>query len=147
MARFKFRLEASLSLAEQALESAQRELAEEVRRWQACKLARAAQRENLLTAQEEQRDAARQHPENLELCQIFAHEQQTRLRQCETRLCEQEKVMEKARGRLLTAHQDVEKFRRLKEKQVKAFLLAEAQKEQKILDETGQILYWRQRLI
>lgn len=148
MARLKFRLEASLRLAEQAFEKTQREFAEQVRLWHACKLACTTQRKTLLAAQEEQRDAALHHPENLGICQIFAREQQERLRQCETKQIEQERDMEKARCNLLRAHQDVEKFRRLKEKKVKAFLLAEVQKEQKMLDETGQIMHWlKQRLI
>jgi len=41
----------------------------------------------------------------------------------------------------------VEKLVRLKEKQTKAFQLLELQKEQKILDETGQVLHWRQKIV
>jgi flagellar FliJ protein len=54
--------------------------------------------------------------------------------------------MEKARHILLEAHREVEKLERLKEKQTKAFQLEESQKEQKILDETGQILHWHQQI-
>lgn len=145
MARFRFRLEASLRLAEQALETAQRELAQAVQRWQACIKACSIQEERLHEAQEGQRDAGRHRPEELGSWQIFALDQQRRLRQCDAERREQEAVMEQARHDLGEAHREVEKFRRLKEKQVKAFLLAELQKEQKILDETGQILHWRQQ--
>ncbi|MDQ7096233.1 flagellar FliJ family protein [Desulfosporosinus sp. PR] len=148
MARFQFRLETSLRLAEQALKTARQELSAEIRRWLACKSASEEQRRVLLSAQEEQRNAGRCCPENLGICQVFAQEQQKKLRECEAKQIQQELVLEDARSNLLKAHQEAEKFRRLKEKQLKAFLLAEVRKEQKILDETGQVLYWRkQRLL
>lgn len=145
MARFRFRLEASLRLAEQALEAAQREFAQEGQRWQALVKACAIQQEHFDEAQEGQREAGRHRPSDLGIWQIFALEQRKRLRQCDAERLEQELVMENARCILLEAHREVEKFRRLKEKQTKAFLLAELQKEQKVLDETGQVLYWRQQ--
>jgi len=146
MARFQFRLEASLRLAEQVLETSQRTFAQEVQRWQASVQECALQEERLHAAQEGQRDAGWHHPEELRTWQIFAVNQQLRLRECDAQRCEQESVMEQARHDLAIAHREVEKFRRLKEKQVKAFLWAELQKEQKILDETGQILHWRQKI-
>lgn len=146
MARFKFRLEASLHLAEQVLETAQRTFAQEVQRWQASVQECALQEERLHTAREGQRDAGRHRPEELGTWQVFALNQQLRLRQCDAKRLEQEAVMEQARYDLAQAHREVEKFRRLKEKQVKAFLWAELQKEQKISDETGQILHWRQKI-
>ncbi|MDR3600709.1 MAG: flagellar export protein FliJ [Desulfosporosinus sp.] len=145
MARFLFRLEASLRLAEQVLETAQRKYAQEIQHWQACVKAYTLQEERLFEAQEGQRDAGRQRPEELGNWQLFALDQQLQLRQCEAEQQEQEGIMELARHDLGEAHREVEKFRRLKEKQVKAFLWAELQKEQKILDETGQILHWRQQ--
>ncbi len=147
MAQFLFRLEASLRLAEQALDTAQREFAQEVQRWQACVRASAVQQERFSDAQEGQRDSGRHRPEELGTWQIFALEQQRRLRKCEAERMEQETVMENARHNLLEAHVEMEKFGRLKEKQAKAFRLAELQKEQKVLDETGQVLYWRQQKI
>ena len=145
MARFRFRLEASLQLAEQALETAQRKFAQEVQRLEVCVKACAIQQKRFNEAEEGQRDAGRHRPEELGMWQIFALEQKRRLRQCEFERMEQEPVMENARRLLLEAHREVEKFRRLKEKQAKAFLVAELQKEQKILDETGQVLHWRQQ--
>ncbi len=144
MARFKFRLETNFRLAEQALEAAQREFAQEEKRWQECVRASVLQKERFHQAEEGQRDAGRHRPEELGIWQIFASEQLRRLRQCEGEQREQELVRENARRLLLEAHRDVEKFRRLKEKQAKAFEWAELLKEQKLLDETGQILYWRQ---
>ena len=103
------------------------------------------QEERLQEAQEGQRDVGRHRPEELGRWQIYAFDQQLRLRQCDVELREQEVVMEQARHDLGEAHREVEKLRRLKEKQLKAFLLDQLQKEQKILDETGQILHWRQQ--
>ncbi|HUS88544.1 MAG TPA: flagellar export protein FliJ [Desulfosporosinus sp.] len=146
MARFRFRLEASLRLTEQALETAQRVFAQEVQHWQTLVKTCAIQQERFNTAQEGQRDAGRHRPEELGMWQIFVLEQLRRLRQGEAERLEQERVMENARRLLLEAHREVEKFRRLKEKQAKAFQLAESQKEQKILDETGQVLHWRKQI-
>lgn len=146
MARFHFRLEASLRLAEQALETAQREFAQEVQRWrtlaEACKI----QQIQFNDAQEGHRDAGRHRPIELGIWQIYAAEQQRRLHQCIEALRTQEQIMENVRHILLEAHREVEKLERLKEKQTKAFQLAELQKEQKILDETGQVLHWRQQI-
>ena len=144
MSRFKFRLETNLRLAEQALEAAQQEFAQAERRWQECVRASGLQQERLNEAEEGQRDAGRHRPEKLGIWQIFASEQRRRLRQCEVEQREQEAVREDVRLLLLETHREVEKFRRLKEKQVKAFEWEELLKEQKLLDETGQILYWRQ---
>ena len=145
MARFRFRLEASLQLAEQALETAQRKFAQEVQRLEVYIKACLIQLGRYNEAEEGQRDAGRHRPEELGMWQIYTLEQRRKLRQCELERMEQEPVMEKARHILLEAHREVEKFRRLKEKQSRAFLVAELQMEQKILDETGQVLHWRQQ--
>jgi len=145
MARFRFRLEASLRLAEQVLETAQRKLALEVQQWQRCVLACELQEQRLEEAFEGYREACWEKPGELAGWQIYVREQRNRLQQCQIERTEQEKVMEEARQSLLEAHRETEKFKRLKEKQEKAFWMAELQKEQKLLDETGQVLYWRQR--
>ena len=142
MARFRFRLDASLQLAKQVLQSAQREYALEFQRWQACVLACKAQQASYNEAQEGQREAGRHRPEELKLCQQFAVLQLRRLHHHEAERREQELVMEQARRGLFEAHREVEKYERLKEKQATAFRVAELQKEQKVLDETGQILHW-----
>jgi flagellar FliJ protein len=103
------------------------------------------QQERFEEAKEGHLDAGRHRPEDLGLWQIYTCEQKRRLCQCELERREQEAVMENARLVLLEAHREVEKFQRLKDKQVKAFLAAELQKEQKILDETGQVVHWRQK--
>lgn len=147
MARFRFRLEASLRLAEQALETAQLEFAQEVQLWKTLVEACEIQQEHFNDAQEGQRDAGRHRPEELGIWQLFASEQQRRLHLCNAELRKQELIMENARHILLEAHREVEKLERLKEKQTKAFQSAELQKDQKILDETGQVLHWRQQNI
>jgi len=146
MARFRFRLEASLRLAEQALETAQRGYAQKVQLWKTLVEACEIQQKHFNDAQEGQRDACRHRPIELGRWQIFAAEQQRRLHDCNAEMSTQELVMENARHILLEAHREVEKFERLKEKQTKSFKLAELQKEQKILDETGQVLHWRQQI-
>lgn len=147
MARFHFRLEASLRLMEQALETAQLEFAQEVQRWKTLVEACELQEKQFYDAQEGQRDAGRHRPEELGTWQLFAAEQQRRLHQCNAELRKQELSLENARHNLLEAHREVEKLVRLKEKQTKAFQLLELQKEQKILDETGQVLHWRQKIV
>jgi len=142
MAVFRFRLDASLQLAQQVFESAQQEYALEMQRWQDCVQALKNQQKCYDEAQEGQRDAGRHRPDELGLCQVFALEQRRRLRQCEAKQKEQELVLENARRCLLEAHREVEKYERLKEKQATAFRVAELQKEQKVLDETGQVLHW-----
>lgn len=145
MARFRFRLDASLQLAQQGLELAQRDYAIEYQRWQACIQAYAVQQARYDEAQEAQRNAGRYRPEDLGLCQVFALEQRRRLHQCEANVNEQEPVVEKARRCLLEAHREVEKYERLKEKQATAYQVSELQREQKVLDETGQVLHWLQK--
>lgn len=147
MARFHFRLEASLRLAQQALETAQREFAFEVQRWRTLVEAYEIQQGQFKEAQEGQRDAGRHRPIELGIWQLFAAEQQRRLQQCSEALSKQVRIMENARHILLEAHREVEKLERLREKKAKAFQLAELQKEQKILDETGQVLHWRQNIV
>jgi len=147
MARFLFRLDASLRIAEQALETAQKEFAQAVERWQTCVRACELQQVCFNEAQEGQRDAGRHRPEELGSWQIFASEHQRRLHNCEVDRIGQEPVMENARHILLEAHREMEKFGRLKDKQAKAFQLTELQKEQMVLDETGQVLHWRQKKV
>ncbi|MGI6119838.1 MAG: flagellar export protein FliJ [Desulfosporosinus sp.] len=146
MARFRFRLEVSSRLAEQALEKIQREYVQEVRLWRTLAETYALQQERFIAAQEGQRNIGRKRPEELGIWQIFTSDQQRRLQQCNEELRKQELILENTRLRLLEAYREAEKLKRLKEKQAKAFQLAELQKEQRILDETGQVLYSRKQL-
>lgn len=146
MARFRFRLEVSLQLAQQVLELKQKEYAREMQCWQAYLEACDAQRRRYLEALAAQREAGRRRPEELGLCQVYALQQSRRLEDWETKKREQELCVEKAREGLLEAHREVEKYKRLKEKQSAAFLKKELEKEQKVLDETGQVLHWLGRM-
>lgn len=142
MARFQFRLEASLKHAERASEEAQRSLARETQKYLLLFEARDEQKETWLAALEGQRQAGFTNPENLGRWQTYARLQHQLLLEQEAKLLEQEKIKEKMRLQVIRIHQEVEKLKRLKAKQEKAFVLAEQRKEQKILDEAGQVLFW-----
>ena len=145
MARFRFRLETSLQLAKQVLETAEWKFAREVKRWQACVQACALQREHFNEAQEGQREVGRHQPVDLKIWQVYVTEQGRRLKQYEAERLEQEQVKDNARRIMIEAHREVEKFGRLKETRAQAFRLLELQKEQKVLDETSQIIHWHKR--
>lgn len=144
MAWFKFRLQASLSLAEKALEEAQRRLAEEIILWQKLIDKRDRLEESRQAALEGQRSTGLTHPEELGRWQAFAWEQYLKLQTCETELSAQEERTEEKRGLVLEAYREKEKFLRLRSRQAQAFALAEQRKEQKVLDETAQVVYMRQ---
>ncbi|KLU60377.1 flagellar FliJ protein [Peptococcaceae bacterium CEB3] len=143
MAQFKFRLETSLGLAENALEEAQRRLAEEVLRWQTLMLRRERQERRWLEGLNGQRRA---QPEELGRWQVFARQEYRKLQTCETELQEQEKRKEEQRRRVVESYRRKEKFRRLKGRQSRAWALAEQRREQKVLDEAGQIIYLSRRV-
>jgi flagellar FliJ protein len=146
MSRFHFRLEASRTLAEQTFEKVQREFAQELRLWRSMVEAYENQKKILREALEGQRKISRERPQELGIWQIYISEQQRRLRRCNADLKKQELVIVKVRQNLLEAHRELEKLERLKEKQTRAYQLAELQKEQRNLDETGQVLHWRKQL-
>jgi flagellar protein FliJ len=146
MARFRFRFEASRRLADQVLEMAQRKFAQEMQRWQTLDKACRFYGERFEKALAEQRNAGLHSPEELGYWQIFVLDQKRKLRKSEAERMEQERVLDQERQILIEAHREAEKFRRLKEKQAIAFRLKELLKEQKILDETGQVFYWRQQI-
>lgn len=146
MSRFHFRLEASRTLAEQIFEKVQREFVQELQLWRSMVEAYENQQKILREALEGQRKISRDRPQELGIWQIYISEQQRRLHQCNANLKKQELVIEKVRQNLLEAHRELEKLERLKEKQTRAFQLAELQKEQKSLDETGQVIHWHKHL-
>ena len=143
MARFRFRLDASLRLAEQKLEDARRALAEELRRLDDLKQKRDHQQNLYGEVLEGQRKDALVHPEWLGYWQVYSLEQLEKLRRMEEEVKIQQKAVEQARQIVYLAHQECEKFRRLKEKRWLLFIREEEKKEQAILDEAGQIMNWR----
>lgn len=145
MAKFRFRLEASLKLAENDLDNAKKLLAEEMRKLQACEERTAEQKRIWEDALRGQQEAGINQPGEISLWQMYAQRQALKLRQYEEELSLQQKKVEQARQELLVAYQEAEKFKRLKEKQKKDFLLIEQRKEQKLLDEAGQNIFLRQQ--
>lgn len=145
MARFRFRLDASLRLAEQKLDNARRALAEELRVLDDCVRRRDLQSERYAEGLVGKREDALAHPERLGSWQIYCTDQLIRLRELEDKVKLQRKAVEAARQRVYLAHQECEKFRRLKEKRWLAFVQEERRKEQAALDEAGQIISWRRK--
>lgn len=147
MAGFRFRLEASLRLAEQALDIARRKLAEEVLRWQECSRQAESRKSLWEKAIEGQREAGWHRPQDLGAWQVYSVKQLQLLRASEAELEQQEQRVNQARFVVVAANQELEKFKRLKEKQAKLFLLKEQKRAQAVLDEAGQVLYWQQQNI
>ncbi|MHB1406736.1 MAG: flagellar export protein FliJ [Desulfitobacteriaceae bacterium] len=144
MPKFRFRLEATLRLAELALEEGLRRLALEVKRMQELQQERDVRVDAWTKAVAGQRLAGINTPEDLGLWQRYAHTCVQFVRAKEKELLGQEEKVKKCREELAEAYREAEKFRRLKEKQLRLFRLAEDKREQKILDEAGQVLFWHQ---
>ena len=143
MAKFKFRLEAALRIAERTLEEQQRLLALEIKELTRRKKVYDDQNQILQLAIEGQREACRNAPQDLGIWQKFTQKQQELLRQREKEVAQQEIAVNEQRQRLLEAHQDTEKLSKLKEKQKMIFNLKEQRREQAVLDEAGQIIFGR----
>ncbi|WP_019851140.1 flagellar FliJ family protein [Desulfitobacterium sp. PCE1] len=143
MAKFRFRLEAALRLAERSLEEQQRLLAQEIQKLSSLQKACQNQEKVWQFALQGQEEACRTSPQDLSLWQIFSQKQIELLRQIEKEVSQQEWVVAQQRQRLLEAHQDAEKLKKLKEKQRVVFNLKEQRREQAVLDEAGQIIFGR----
>ncbi len=143
MAKFRFRLEAALRLAERSLEEQQRLLAEEIQKHLSLQKACQDQERVWQFALQGQEEACRTSPQDLGLWQSFTQKQIELLRYIAEEAAQQEKVVTQQRQRLLEAHQDTEKLKKLKEKQRAVFNLKEQRREQAVLDEAGQIMFGR----
>ncbi|KTE91990.1 flagellar protein FliJ [Desulfitobacterium hafniense] len=143
MAKFRFRLEAALRLAERSLEEQQRLLAEEIQKHLSLQKACQDQERVWQFALQGQEEACRTSPQDLGLWQSFTQKQIELLRYLAEEVAQQEKVVTQQRQRLLEAHQDTEKLKKLKEKQRAVFNLKEQRREQAVLDEAGQIMFGR----
>ena len=146
MARFKFRLEAALRLAERALEEQQRRLAIELEKHYTLQVRCRNQEQTWQLALVGQKEAGKSSPQDLGLWQNFARRQFELLRRAERETYQQEQVVLEQRKSLLEAHRDVEKLKKLKEKQKNLFNLIEQRREQVILDEAGQVIFGRRNL-
>lgn len=147
MARFRFRLEASLNLAKQVLNEAQLRLAVEIEHFQASLKARNLQEQRWQEALRGQEEAGSREPERLGLWRAYAEKMYELLKVREQEVLDQHARQEQARGVVIEAHREVEKLKRLKEKQKEAFEREALRREQKILDETGQVLYQRTQVV
>lgn len=143
MAKFRFRLEAALRLAERSLEEQQRLLAQEIQKHLSLQKACQDQENMWRFALQGQEEACRTSPQDLGLWQSFTQKQIELLRYIAEEVSQQEKVVTQQRQRLLEAHQDTEKLKKLKEKQRAVFNLKEQRREQAVLDEAGQIMFGR----
>lgn len=147
MPRFRFRLEASLRLAEIALDQELRRLAQEVQKLKQLEYERNRCENTWLQAAAGQRTAGLTSPRDLGIWQKYAENCLKLLRLKEKEVQGQAQTVQKCREALAAAHREAEKFRRLKERQLKLFRLAEEKREQKILDEAGQVLYWQKMTV
>jgi len=145
MAGFNFRLEASLSLAEQALAEAERQLARELQRQIALQRLRDDCADLWHQALAGQRGASETHPQELGRWQAYTRFRFAELQRTEQSLQDQNTKVAAARMTVADAYREAEKLRRLRAKELAAFRLAEQRREQKILDEAGQIGFWWQR--
>ncbi|SHN81019.1 flagellar FliJ family protein [Desulfitobacterium chlororespirans] len=143
MAKFRFRLEAALRLAERSLEEQQRLLAQEIQKHLSLQKVCQDQENVWQFALQGQEEACRTSPQDLGLWQSFTQKQIELLRYIAEEVSQQEKVVTQQRQRLLEAHQDTEKLKKLKEKQRAVFNLKEQRREQAVLDEAGQIMFGR----
>lgn len=143
MAKFRFRLEAALRLAERSLEEQQKLLAQELQKLSILQKAYQDQEQAWQFALEGQKEACNNSPQDLPLWQMFSQKQLNLLRQIEKEVAQQETVVTLQRQKLLKAHQEAEKLKKLKEKQKVLFNLKEQRREQAVLDEAGQIIFGR----
>ncbi|AHF07785.1 flagellar FliJ family protein [Desulfitobacterium metallireducens] len=145
MPQFKFRLDAPLRLAERELENERRCLAKELEKLHQKKTFCIDKEKQWQKALEGQREAGLKEPEHLGSWQEYAVSLLQQLRKLQQELELQEKVVDVQRLRVRNAHQEQEKLKKLKEKQEAAFWLKEQRREQKALDETGQVIFIRQQ--
>jgi len=135
---FKFRLEASLKLAQQKMDRALGVLSQEMRTLLEIQKERDRETEVLERALQGQAEDAMQNPRNLNGWKLHIVAQKEKIRLINERIRFQESVVEECRESLRECRILVEKFKRLKEKKWKEFLADEQRKEQAQLDEIGQ---------
>ncbi|MDR2735981.1 MAG: flagellar export protein FliJ [Gracilibacteraceae bacterium] len=135
---FKFRLEASLRFAEQKMESAQGVLSQELRVLHSVQKEYNKEVKVLEKAFDRQAEEALRNPRNLNAWKLFIETQKEKIRLIAERLAFQEAVVAECREAVKACRIEVEKYKRLKEKKWKEFIVAEQKKEQALLDEIGQ---------
>lgn len=141
MAAFHFRLETNLNLAEQVLEDFERQLALELEKEVKCLQKRQAAEALWLQALKGQKEAGCLRPDELGTWQAYARYCYEALKVAERQLKMQQELVAKTREDVIRANREVEKLKRLKTKKWTAFLAGEQKKEQKSLDEVGQVIF------
>lgn len=144
MPQFKFRLDAPLRLAERELENERRHLAQELENLHQKQVLYSEKEKQWQRALVGQREAGLKEPEQLGSWQAYGVNLHQQLQKLQQELLLQEKVVEEQRLRVKSAHQEQEKLKKLKEKQEAVFWLKEQRREQKALDEAGQVIFIRQ---
>ncbi|AFV02560.1 hypothetical protein UNSWDHB_2880 [Dehalobacter sp. UNSWDHB] len=137
---FKFRLEASLRLAEQDMDIEQGLLAQELRTLHNLTEQRDLQTQLLNKAFEKQKIACLEEPQILNLWQRYCCDQKNILLKREKEVEEQNIRVEKQREKLLECRIKTEKYKRLKEKKIRLFYMTKLKKEQSEIDEIAQNL-------
>ena len=135
---FKFRLEASLGIAQQRMDAAQVVLSQEMRVLQEIQRELDIEKDALKRALEGQGKDALQNPRRLSGWNLHIDAQKDKLNSIAERLSFQGSVVEECREALKECRVMVEKFKRLKEKKWKEFVTEDLKKEQASLDEIGQ---------
>ncbi|MCL1917701.1 MAG: flagellar FliJ family protein [Peptococcaceae bacterium] len=135
---FKFRLEASLKLARQKMDTAQGVLSWEMRVLLEIQRELDREIEVLEQALQGQAEDALRNPHNLNSWKLHIVAQKEKIHLITERLRFQESVVEECREALRECRILVEKFKRLKEKKWKEYVADEHRKEQAQLDEIGQ---------
>jgi flagellar FliJ protein len=135
---FKFRLQASLKIAEQKMDEAQGVFGREMRVLQDIQKELERELDVLEQGLKGQAEDALRNPRKLNDWKLYIVAQKEKLKLIEQRLEFQESVVEECREHLKDCRVMVEKFKRLKEKRWKEFLAEELRKEQIMLDEIGQ---------
>lgn len=143
MAAFHFRLETSLKLSEQILEDNERILAGEIHILDQLTERRDQTRQSWQEALSGQEEAGRVKPGDLGKWQVYAYRCHESFRETVHCLQLQEKQVDQARQKVIEANRELEKFKKLKEKQWMAYLLGVQKQEQMALDEAGQMLFFR----
>ncbi|NMA68384.1 MAG: FliJ family protein [Desulfitobacterium sp.] len=147
MARFKFRLEAPLRIAQKTLEEEQIILAQEEKKLLQLEEEFQRQQREWEDALQGQREASLKSPQDLSLWLHFSQRQLELLRIKKEEVAQQEEVTALQRQKLIEAHQDKEKLEKLRARQEAEFNLMEQRREQALLDEAGQNNFRRRKTL
>jgi len=135
---FKFRLETNLHLAEQKRKAIEGILAQQIRTLKKIEKQKKTQAGLLAQALAGQKNACLTNPKNLDSWQKYSQEQYEKLLQLENELQKKLEVVEASKQKLFQCRIEEEKFKKLKEKQLRIYMWEELKKEQNVIDEIAQ---------